>query len=81
MAHWLVADHRFEDIRNERTAKYQGMNLYVKNLVDDVDDDKLRSEFEPHGTITSAKVALPSAFLHRSLFTWCSCMFASSASV
>jgi polyadenylate-binding protein len=37
-------------------AKYQGMNLYIKNLVDEVDDDKLRAEFEPYGTITSAKV-------------------------
>lgn len=50
---------RYEELRNERTAKYQGMNLYIKNLVDEVDDDKLRAEFEPHGTITSAKVPLP----------------------
>lgn len=49
------AGRRFEELRNERTAKYQGMNLYIKNLVDEVDDDKLRAEFEPHGTITSAK--------------------------
>ena len=32
------------------------MNLYIKNLVDEVDDEKLRAEFEPYGTITSAKV-------------------------
>jgi RNA recognition motif-containing protein len=44
-------------------AKYQGMNLYIKNLVDEVDDDKLRAEFEPFGTITSAKVRPRCAFL------------------
>lgn len=43
-------------VRQERIAKYQGMNLYVKNLADDVEDDKLREEFSACGTITSAKV-------------------------
>jgi polyadenylate-binding protein len=32
------------------------MNLYVKNLPDDMDDDKLREEFSVCGTITSARV-------------------------
>lgn len=32
------------------------MNLYVKNLDDTIDDDRLRKEFAPYGTITSAKV-------------------------
>lgn len=36
---------RFEELRSERIAKYQGMNLYVKNLHDDLDDEQLRSEF------------------------------------
>jgi hypothetical protein len=36
--------------------KYAGLNLYVKNLVDEIDDDKLRVEFASCGTITSAKV-------------------------
>ena len=52
---------RFDDARQEKIAKYQGMNLYIKNLGDDVDDDKLRTEFAAHGTITSAKVMKDSA--------------------
>lgn len=32
------------------------MNLYVKNLADNISDDKLREEFQQYGTITSAKV-------------------------
>lgn len=47
---------RFDDARQEKIAKYQGMNLYIKNLSDTVDDDRLRQEFSPHGTITSAKI-------------------------
>lgn len=35
---------------------FQGVNLYVKNLDDSIDDDRLRKEFAPYGTITSAKV-------------------------
>lgn len=36
----------------------QGVNLYVKNLDDGIDDERLRKEFSPYGTITSAKVIL-----------------------
>lgn len=52
---------KFEEMRAERIAKYQGMNLYVKNLADDIDDDLLREEFSKWGTITSAKVMTDSA--------------------
>jgi polyadenylate-binding protein len=45
-----------EQAKLEKLSKYQGVNLYIKNLEDDVDDDKLRAEFEPYGTITSCKV-------------------------
>jgi hypothetical protein len=48
---------KYDEVRQERVAKYQGMNLYVKNLHDDVADDQLREEFAPFGTITSAKVS------------------------
>jgi polyadenylate-binding protein len=48
--------HKFEAIKLEQMTKYQGVNLYIKNLDDDFDDEKLRSVFTPFGTITSAKV-------------------------
>ncbi|GFY44249.1 polyadenylate-binding protein 1 [Trichonephila inaurata madagascariensis] len=47
---------RFEMLKMERMSRYQGVNLYVKNLDDAIDDDRLRKEFAPFGTITSAKV-------------------------
>ncbi|GAA5899601.1 hypothetical protein JCM5296_006955 [Sporobolomyces johnsonii] len=46
----------YEQKKYEQTLKYQGVNLYVKNLDDDVDEDKLRAEFEPFGQITSCKI-------------------------
>ena len=45
-----------EAARQEKASKYQGVNLYVKNLDDDIDDDKLREIFAGAGTVTSAKV-------------------------
>ncbi|PVG02765.1 polyadenylate binding protein [Serendipita vermifera] len=46
----------FEQAKMEKLAKWQGVNLYVKNIDDDWDDEKLRAEFEPFGTITSSKI-------------------------
>lgn len=48
--------HEFEKKKNERQSRYQGVNLYVKNLDDSVDDARLREEFTQFGTITSAKI-------------------------
>ena len=47
---------KFDQLKTEQTRKYQGVNLYVKNLDDTIDDEMLRTEFSPFGTITSARV-------------------------
>lgn len=49
---------KFELLKQERISRYQGVNLYIKNLDDTIDDEKLRKEFTPFGSITSAKVML-----------------------
>eukprot|EP01090_Pellita_catalonica_P023471 TRINITY_DN96_c0_g1_i1.p1 TRINITY_DN96_c0_g1~~TRINITY_DN96_c0_g1_i1.p1 ORF type:complete len:620 (-),score=123.67 TRINITY_DN96_c0_g1_i1:97-1956(-) len=40
----------------ERAEKYQGINLYVKNLDDSVDEEKLKEVFSPFGEIQSVKI-------------------------
>ncbi|KAJ2955089.1 hypothetical protein NQZ79_g8854 [Umbelopsis isabellina] len=47
---------QYEQAKLEKMSKYQGVNLYVKNIDDDIDDEKLRQEFSVYGVITSAKV-------------------------
>uniref|UniRef100_A0A670K7I4 Polyadenylate-binding protein n=1 Tax=Podarcis muralis TaxID=64176 RepID=A0A670K7I4_PODMU len=49
---------KFEQMKQDRITRYQGVNLYVKNLDDGIDDERLRKEFSPFGTITSAKVMM-----------------------
>lgn len=49
---------KFERIKQERANRYQGVNLYIKNLDDDIDDSELRKAFEQFGTVTSAKVMM-----------------------
>lgn len=47
---------KYEMQKAERMQRYQGVNLYVKNLDDTADDASLREAFKGYGTITSAKV-------------------------
>lgn len=47
---------KYEEVKAQRMNKYAGVNLYVKNLDDQIDDEKLRREFQAFGSITSAKV-------------------------
>ncbi|CAA0819593.1 Polyadenylate-binding protein 4 [Striga hermonthica] len=47
---------RFEQTTRETVDKFQGLNLYVKNLDDSIDDEKLKELFSEFGSITSCKV-------------------------
>ncbi|CEP23444.1 PAB1 [Cyberlindnera jadinii] len=47
---------KYDAYRAASLTKSQGVNLFIKNLDDTIDDDRLREEFSPFGTITSAKV-------------------------
>ena len=49
---------QFEKRKIERINRYQGVNLYVKNLDDTIDNARLREEFSAYGTITSAEVMM-----------------------
>ena len=45
-----------EEAKMERYSRYQGVNLCIKNLDDEFDDERLRKEFSKFGNITSAEV-------------------------
>ncbi|KAF9666008.1 hypothetical protein SADUNF_Sadunf16G0184200 [Salix dunnii] len=47
---------RFEQSMKEAADKFQGANLYIKNLDDSIGDEKLKELFSPFGSITSCKV-------------------------
>ena len=49
---------RFEQSMKEAADKFQGANLYIKNLDDSIGDEKLKELFSPFGTITSCKVCI-----------------------
>ncbi|MBA0555907.1 hypothetical protein Golob_026055 [Gossypium lobatum] len=47
---------RFEQNMKEASDKFQGLNLYIKNLDDSIGDEKLKKMFSEFGSITSCKV-------------------------
>jgi len=47
---------RWEQRKLERQKQYSGFNLYVKNLADNIDDDRLLQEFGKFGHVTSGKI-------------------------
>ncbi|KAL8144299.1 hypothetical protein V2J09_017331 [Rumex salicifolius] len=49
---------KFEQAKISRFEKLQGANLYMKNLDDSIDDEKLKEMFSEFGTITSCKIML-----------------------
>ena len=48
--------HRFDAMTMKHKSRYEGVNLYVKNFDDEIDDERLRTEFAKFGNITSVKV-------------------------
>ncbi|KAL6603877.1 hypothetical protein ACP70R_044238 [Stipagrostis hirtigluma subsp. patula] len=47
---------KFQHGRTEKVRKLQGLNLYLKNLDDSINDEKLHKLFEGFGEIASCKV-------------------------
>lgn len=47
---------RFEAKKVERQKKWEGVNLYIKYLADEITDERLLAEFQRFGTIESARV-------------------------
>jgi polyadenylate-binding protein len=41
-----------------KISKYQGINLYIKNIEDEIDEERLRKEFSAFGVIKSCKIML-----------------------
>eukprot|EP01025_Chloroclados_australasicus_P018909 TRINITY_DN2009_c0_g2_i1.p1 TRINITY_DN2009_c0_g2~~TRINITY_DN2009_c0_g2_i1.p1 ORF type:complete len:732 (-),score=59.93 TRINITY_DN2009_c0_g2_i1:813-2768(-) len=52
----VLLTKQFQEKKKEKVSKFYGMNLYIKNLSDEVDDELLREQFEKFGDITSTKV-------------------------
>ncbi|MCO5598761.1 hypothetical protein L7F22_052860 [Adiantum nelumboides] len=46
----------YEAAKNEKLSKFEGVNLYLKNIPEEFDDERLREEFAPFGAITSCKI-------------------------
>jgi polyadenylate-binding protein len=46
----------YEAAKNEKLSKFEGVNLYLKNIPEEYDDERLREEFSAFGTITSCKI-------------------------
>jgi len=47
---------KFKKMKQERTQKWQGVNLYVKNLDESLDDETFRQAFEVHGSVESCRI-------------------------
>ena len=47
---------KFEIVKQQKRQETKGVNLFVKNLEDEITDEMLRTNFTPYGVITSCKV-------------------------
>ncbi|KAJ6765469.1 RNA BINDING PROTEIN [Salix purpurea] len=51
-----ILSAQFEQRRKERLQKYKGLNVYVKQIDENVDDSQLNDYFSQCGVISSAKI-------------------------
>lgn len=49
---------KFRVLKLEQMTKYTGINLYIKNLEDEITEERLKKEFSAFGTIKSARIML-----------------------
>ena len=54
----IPKEERRKQLREERLKVFKDCNLFVKELPEDVDDEKLRKAFEEFGKVVSARVML-----------------------
>jgi len=54
--HQAELQKKFKHLKMEQITRYQGINLYIKNLEDDIDEERLKKEFSAFGQIRSAKI-------------------------
>jgi polyadenylate-binding protein len=47
---------RFRVLKLEQMTKYSGINLYIKNLEEEVTEERLKKEFSAFGTIKSGRI-------------------------
>jgi len=47
---------KYEQLKLEHLAKYTGINLYIKNLEDEVNEEVLRKEFGNYGKIKTVRI-------------------------
>lgn len=47
---------RYEQVQRERLENHQNVNLYLKNIDDNIDDGTLRELFSLYGMVTSCKI-------------------------
>lgn len=47
---------RFRVLKLEQMTKYSGINLYIKNLEDEITEERLKKEFTQFGNIKSARI-------------------------
>lgn len=49
---------KYAQLKMQRISKFQGINLYIKNLEDEITEERLDKEFSAFGTIHSCKIML-----------------------